>query len=84
MGGGCGGYPIDRLPAAEGGIAGGSGGCTGGRRWPAPARRTRGVGVCRVLARCLAGVGSIQAPGIGDDAPAAAWLTSHDRGACPA
>ena len=40
--------------------------------------------VCRISVQCPATAGSVQAPGIGGDAPAAALLASHDRGACPA
>jgi hypothetical protein len=79
--------PLARLPTAEGGFAVGSGGCTGGK--PAAGARTPGMQAASarcvpVSAPCLATAGSVQAPGIGGDAPAAALLASHDRGACPA
>ena len=46
-------------------------------------RYPRAGGALRLSGKCLANSRSIQAPGVGGDAPAAALLASYDRGACP-
>ena len=55
----------------------------GKRRGKAGCRYPRAGGALRLSGKCLANGRSIQAPGIGGDAPAAALLASYDRGACP-
>src|SRR6266536_3595102 len=64
-------------PRPRGGLPWAPGDAPGESQLPAP-------GACRVSVPCLAIAGSVQAPGIGGNAPAAALLASDDRGACPA
>src|SRR6266571_6940303 len=56
----------------------------GKRRGKAGCRCPRAGGAGRLSGPCLASGRSVQAPGVGGDAPAAALLASDERGACPA